>query len=112
MTRRDPKSAGKVAAPVQWMEPHPEGVVLVVRAHPGARRQMVDARRDDILKASVVAPPEKGKANKDIIALFAKVLSLPKSSFALLSGEGARQKRLLARGLSMEGILERLRKPG
>ncbi|MGE3776880.1 MAG: DUF167 domain-containing protein, partial [Pirellulaceae bacterium] len=44
------------------LERHAQGVVLPVRAHPGARREEVRGEHDGALKVSVAAAPEKGKA--------------------------------------------------
>ena len=41
---------------------------------------------------AVTAAPEKGKANKAIIAVLAEALSLAKSEIELISGETSRRK--------------------
>lgn len=46
------------------------------------------------LKARVTAVPEKGKANKALVALLSKALKVPKSAVSVVSGETARQKIL------------------
>eukprot|EP00873_Tetraselmis_striata_P031837 jgi/Tetstr1/452101/TSEL_039137.t1 len=50
------------------------------------------------LAVRVCAPPDKGAANKAVIALLAKALSLPKSALTLSSGQTSRTKVILARG--------------
>ena len=50
--------------PVQ-IEPHPQGVVIAVRAQPGAKKNGITGEHDGALKVSVTQAPEKGKANKD-----------------------------------------------
>lgn len=51
-----------------------------------------------VLKISVTAVPEDGKANKAVIALLAKRLKLPKSAIEIASGALARHKTLLIDG--------------
>ncbi len=51
-----------------------------------------------LLKASVTAVPEGGKANKALIGLLAKTWRLPKTSFSLLSGASSRRKTFLVEG--------------
>ena len=46
------------------------------------------------LKISVVSIPEKGKANKELIAYLAKYLKVAKSRFKIVSGETDRFKRI------------------
>jgi uncharacterized protein (TIGR00251 family) len=90
------------------LEPHPEGVVLPVRAQPGARRDEIRGVHDGMLKVSVTAAPEKGKANKAIIALLARQLNLRKSQIELLSGDTSSQKRFLLRDVTAETLTPQL----
>jgi uncharacterized protein (TIGR00251 family) len=77
------------------LEEHREGTILPVRAHAGARRNEVRGEQAGSLQVSVTQAPEKGKANKAIIALLSEALSLRKSQFELLSGDTSPQKRFL-----------------
>ena len=64
-----------------------------------------------LLKVSVTAAPEQGKANQALIAFLAKLWKLPKSKFVIESGATDRRKILLieaepeqlAGRLTMEG---------
>ena len=93
------------------LETHPEGVILSVRAAPGARQNEIRGEYDGALKIAVTQAPEKGKANQALIALLAQVLQLRKSNIELLSGATSSQKRFLIRGLSAEQLLEQLGGP-
>ena len=90
------------------LEPHPHGVLLPVRAQPGARRSALVGVQDGALKVAVTAAPEKGKANRAIVALLAKSLRLKKSQFELESGETARQKRFLVRDVALDEFSQRV----
>lgn len=96
------------SARVIGVEPHPEGSVLPVRAHPGARRNEVGGEHDGALRVAVTQAPEKGKANKAIVSLLADRLRVPKSQVELLSGDTSSRKRLLVRGLTPQDLLARL----
>ena len=93
------------------VEPHPEGVIFSVQAHAGAKRNEISGSKGGILKVSVTQAPEKGKANKAIVAVLARGLSLKKSQFDIISGETARQKRFLVRDISPRELLKRTEKP-
>lgn len=74
-----------------------DGVALSLRVTPKASRDEVTglytaADGAVSLAVKVTAPPDKGKANKAVIAVLAKALRLPKSAFALVSGETSRHK--------------------
>jgi len=90
------------------LEPHSEGTILPVRAHPGARRNEIRGHQEGMLKVSVTQAPEKGKANKALLELLAKQLSLRKSQIELVSGETSSQKRYLIRGVTPEDLLRRI----
>jgi uncharacterized protein len=90
------------------LEPHPEGVVLPVRAQPGARRNELRGEQQRQLKVSVTQAPEKGKANKAIVELLSKSLGLKKSQFEQLSGETSHQKRFLVRDIGPDDLAQRI----
>jgi len=70
---------------------------FAIRVSPRASRQGVegiirDADGGKLLKIAVNAPPEDGKANKEVLALLAKTIGIAKSRLSLVSGETARKK--------------------
>jgi uncharacterized protein len=89
---------------------HPEGVVLPVRAQPGARKAGVQGVQAGALKVAVTAPPEDGKANKALVRLLRELLGLKRSQLELISGQTSRDKRFLIRGLTLADVRERLEK--
>ena len=90
------------------LEPHPEGAILPVRAHPGARRNEIRGEQNGMLRVSVTQAPEKGKANKALIAVLSKGLSLKKSQIELISGATSPQKRFLVREVTTDQLQERI----
>ncbi|MCE2510851.1 MAG: DUF167 domain-containing protein [Alphaproteobacteria bacterium] len=70
-----------------------------VQLNPKARHNRIegvvaDAEGDALLKISVTAAPEDGKANAALIRLLAREWGLPKGRIALVRGEKSRRKRL------------------
>lgn len=90
------------------VEFHPEGTILPVRAHANAKQNEISCRNGDILKVSVTQAPDKGKANKAIIAVISKRLSLKKSQLELVAGATSRQKKFLVRGIKPEELVQRI----
>ncbi len=90
------------------LEPHSAGVVLPVRAHAGARRNMLKGIHAGALQVMVTQAPEKGKANKAILELLADTLGLRKNQLELLSGETSSQKKFLVREITAEELEQRI----
>lgn len=86
------------------LESHPEGVILPVRAQPGARRNEVRGEQNGRLKVCVTQVAEKGKANKAILKLLSAMLGVRRSRLELLSGETSSEKRILIRQASEQEI--------
>jgi uncharacterized protein len=82
-----------------------EGHVLVeVHVVPRASKSAICGVHDGRIKVALDAPPVDGAANAALIALFAKLLRLPKRDIALLRGETSRQKLLALHGASVEQV--------
>jgi len=90
------------------LEPHPEGAILPVRAHAGARRSEIRGEQNGMLRVSVTQSPEKGKANKALIAVLSEGLSLKKSQIELISGATSPQKRFLVRDVTTAQLQDRI----
>jgi len=90
------------------LKPHAEGVVLPVRAQPGARRSSVCGTHNGMLKVSVAAAPEKGKANQAMIEALCEALSLRRGQVELVAGATARNKQFLVRGVSIAELGARI----
>lgn len=90
------------------LEAHQQGVVIRVKARPGARCNAFAGIHDGALRVDVTAAPEKGKANEAIIALLAKSLGVAKSSIELISSPANPQKRFLLHGLQLADAEQQL----
>jgi uncharacterized protein (TIGR00251 family) len=87
----------------------PGGVLVKVRASPGASRERVAGLHGDALKIAVTAPPEKGKANDAIRRALARHLQLRDSQVSVSSGLTSREKWLRVEGLTLETAKRALR---
>ncbi len=75
---------------------------------PGAARSEVVDFTDGAWRIRVAAPPVKGKANKELIALLSQALGVSKASITIASGFTSRRKVLTIDGLSQDEVLKRL----
>lgn len=85
-----------------WLVPSGDGCVVTVKATPRARKTGFCGADPDWLRVRLQAPPVDGKANVELIALFAKTFNLPKRSVEILSGDTARLKRVKLYGLAAQ----------
>lgn len=86
------------------------GVLLDIRVYPGSRANELRGTREGRLRVAVTAAPEKGKANKAVCQIVAKLLQLRKSQVSLYAGPASQEKRLLVQGLSKDHLRARIEK--
>ncbi|MCC6405690.1 MAG: DUF167 domain-containing protein [Planctomycetes bacterium] len=67
---------------------------LPVRVQPGASKARVVGVWNGKVKIAVTAPPDKGRANEELVEFVAELLGLRASAVRLASGERSRDKRL------------------
>lgn len=84
-----------------------EGVILTIRAFPGAKRNETRFV-NDCVKVFVTQVPEKGKANEAIRKQIADFFDIRASQVELMQGETSAQKKFLLRGVCEEEIMGRL----
>jgi uncharacterized protein (TIGR00251 family) len=87
---------------------HPGGVILPVRAQPGARANALRGEQAGALKVAVTQVAEKGKANQALIEVLVDELNLKKSQIELLSGDTQREKNFLIRGITASELIARI----
>jgi uncharacterized protein (TIGR00251 family) len=96
------------------LRPGRGGLLLAVRVTPKSSRDEVGdlhvaADGAVSLAVKVTAVPDKGRANKAVIETLAKACRMPKSAFALVSGETERNKTILVTGnpAELEALIAR-----
>ena len=77
---------------------------FAVRVSPRASREAILGVHDGALKVALTAPPVEGAANAALIALFARLLGVPKKAIAIVSGQGSRTKRVEIAGATAEQV--------
>lgn len=69
-----------------------KGTLIAARVRPGARRSEIDEGEAGVLRISVSAAPEGGRANEAVRRLLARALGIAPSRLTLVRGETARDK--------------------
>ncbi len=78
---------------------HPQGTILRLYIQPRSSRNQIVGLFGDRLKVKLTSPPVEGTANKCCCDYLSKVFKIPKSHIELVSGDKARQKRILLYGV-------------
>lgn len=88
--------------------PQPAAVTLRVRVTPRAGRDALAGWQNGVLRIRLAAPPVDGKANAALVRFLAKTLAIPARDVRIISGDTAREKRLMITGLSEAEVRARL----
>ncbi len=80
------------------------GLVVSVKVQPNSSKNRVVGEYAGQIKIAVTVAPEKGKANKAVIKLFAKWLGIKNSDIQIISGETSRDKELFIRNITEEDL--------
>ncbi len=91
------------------LETTSDGVILPVKGAPGSKKNEIRDVTDGMLKVCCTQIPEKGKANKAILEVLAKLLKLKKSQISLVSGETDTRKKFLITGIDEAELREKIR---
>ena len=86
-----------------------DGVILVIKVIPGSSRTTIAGKLNGMLKIKLSSPPEKGKANQNLIEFLAKCLGVKKKAVSIISGATRPVKKVRIKELSMEKVVSKLR---
>ena len=84
------------------------GTRLTVKVSPNAKREVIVGLHGGALKIAVIAQPQKGKANKAVIALLAEALGVAARQVEIVRGQTASLKTVVVDGVAPEAVRERL----
>ena len=91
------------------MNPRPTASMLLrVRVTPAAGRDGLLGWQGDLLRLSVTAPAERGRANEAALRLLADALGLPRQRLRIVRGHTSRQKVIAIEGLDEAELRARL----
>ncbi|WP_297523770.1 DUF167 domain-containing protein [Thermococcus sp.] len=92
---------------MKFLKETKEGALLLIYVQPKAKKNAIEGIDEwrGRLKVKIKAPPVEGKANKEVVKFFSKLLG---AEVAIVRGETGREKDLLVRGLGAEDVRKRL----
>ncbi len=80
---------------------------ILLRVLPGAVRNELLGFREGVLRVRVKAPPEKGRANQELVSFLSQILGLPKGALTIIKGHTSRDKVIAIDGLSQDEVMKR-----
>ena len=84
-------------------------LVIEIKVFPQSGRQNFVIDKSGILKCFILAAPEDGKGNKEIIELFAHRLDLKKQDIEIIGGLISRKKKVMIHAaITYEQFLQKL----
>ena len=75
-------------------------ITIDIYVQPGAKTSTICGTHDNKLKLKIAAEPTDGKANKEVIKFFAKLLKLPQKAIEIINGDKSRNKRIIITDIS------------
>jgi hypothetical protein len=81
---------------------------ISLRVYPGAARSEVVDISGGVWRVRVAAPPVKGKANRELLALLSRLLGVNKGAITIKTGQTSRNKVITVAGLTQPEVVERL----
>jgi uncharacterized protein len=82
----------------------PPGVLISLKAVPGAKRTEVVGLLGERLKVRVAAPPEDGRANTAIRELLAAELGVRAANVEITRGHTSAEKTVRVKGVSLAAV--------
>ena len=83
-------------------------VELSLHCQPQAAKTEIIGLHADALKVRLAAPPVEGQANRVLCKFLGGYFGVSQQDFQILSGKGAKQKRVLIKGKTAQEIRDRL----
>jgi len=83
-------------------------ILLQVKVIPGSPVNKVSHIHDERMVIKVKAPPEKGKANKELVIFLSKLLGVSRSMIFVVQGETSHHKLLMFPASCKKALQERL----
>lgn len=91
-------------------KPQPAGgTVLLVKVVPGASRTRYLGDWNGRAKVAVAAPPEKGKANEELVDYLAGILGIRRSRISVVAGHTRPQKSVRIEGIAEDTVFAALK---
>lgn len=83
--------------------------IINIHVKPGAHKNEIAEIRPEYIKIKISAPPDKGKANAELIKFLSKIIGVNRSDIEIISGLNSKTKMVRINNLGKEQIINKLR---
>ena len=83
--------------------------IISVKVQPNAGNNGIVSLSSGIWRIKIAAPPDKGKANKELIAFLSTLLGISKSSITIIRGQTSHHKVLAIAGIGENALQSKLK---
>jgi len=94
---------------MEWLREENSDVEIRIFVQPRSSKAKIVGEHNGELKVAITSPPVDGKANKAVIALFAKIMRTAKGRIEISRGLTSRHKTVRVTGLPLAMAEEALR---
>ncbi len=81
---------------------------ISVKVQPSAPRNEIVGFTGDVLRIKIAAPPERDKANKELIDFLSQTLDISKSRITIIKGHTSHNKVIAIQGFTGEELIKKL----
>lgn len=93
----------------QFIQETKESVLLKIAVKPNSRkRELVIDPEDNFLFVHLLAPPDKGKANKELLKILSNFFKISLANFHITAGHTSRNKVVQVNNVTKETIQDKL----
>jgi uncharacterized protein len=89
-----PAKSGKSPDVASWLSWDSNSVTIHVVARPGASRRRIVSIDPRGLVVALNSPPEKGRANDELIDFLSRIASVPRTAITIVRGDTSRHKTI------------------
>lgn len=90
------------------VETEPGAVVFSVKIVPGASRTRLLGEWENGVRIAVASPPEKGRANRELVRFLADLVGVRPQAVAVVAGHTSPRKRVRIEGIAEPELLTAL----
>lgn len=83
---------------------------IQVRVKPRSSRSAILGIIDGVWQVALHAPPQEGRANRELLEILAEALGIPRSDLTVVAGEKSRDKVIQIEGVSANQVETSLQK--
>lgn len=82
-------------------------LIIEITVHPVSGRSQLVIDKEGRLRCYIKSQAEKGRANKEVVALLAEKIGVPKNDIEIISGEMVRKKRIgINKNITLQQFLD------